>query len=91
MNIHGVVNHVRVVEKLDLSLQNISLGIQLPLLQELQQREHKMPVQMRRYTRCQVVLRRHVVAEDFGFAAAPVDRLILERTKMLIGFRPLSF
>lgn len=61
MNVHGIINHVRVIKKHDLRLQNISLGIQPYLLQEFKQREHKMPVKMRCYPRRQVVLRRHLL------------------------------
>lgn len=65
MNVHGVVDHISVVKQLDLRLQNILLGVQSSLLQEFKKREHQMTVQLRRYPRCQVVLRRHC----FGFSS----------------------
>lgn len=65
VNVHGVVDHISVVKQLDLRLQNILLGVQSSLLQEFKKREHQMTVQLRRYPRCQVVLRRHC----FGFSS----------------------
>ena len=81
VNIHGVINHISVVEKLNLRLQNIFLRIQPSLLQELEQWEHQMPVQIRRYPRRQVILRRHclrLLSDAVAAAAVATRRLILE-------------
>jgi len=51
VDVHSVVNHVGVVEKVDLRLQDVVVVVELPLLQELQEREHKVPVEIRRHPR----------------------------------------
>lgn len=39
MNIHGVVDHVGLVEKLDLPFKDLFVGVKLMLLKEFEQRE----------------------------------------------------
>lgn len=53
--IHGIINHVRLAEELDLSLEYLFVIVQLPLLQELKQRKYQVPVQLWRYLPCQIV------------------------------------
>ena len=55
MDVHGVVDHVGVVEELDLGLQDVVVVVQLALLEELEQREHQVPVQIRSDPRGEVV------------------------------------
>lgn len=59
VNVHGVVNHVSVIKQIDFGLENILLGVQPFLLQELKQREHEMPVELGRNPLRQIVFRRH--------------------------------
>lgn len=48
MDVHGVINHVGFVEKFDLGLEDLLVGVKLPLLKKLKERENKMAVQIRR-------------------------------------------
>lgn len=48
MDVHGVINHVGLIEKLDFGLEDLLIGVKLPLLKELKERENKMTVQIRR-------------------------------------------
>lgn len=52
MDVHGVVDHVGLVEELDLGLENLLIWVQLTLLKELQKREHQVSVEVRRDSRC---------------------------------------
>jgi hypothetical protein len=61
VDIHRIVHHVRLPEKLDLRLQDLVIRIQLLVLQKLQEREHKMPVEVRRDGCCEIILR-HIAA-----------------------------
>lgn len=51
MDVHGVVDNVGLVEELDLGLEDLLIGVKLPLLKELHQWEHKVPVQVGRDAR----------------------------------------
>lgn len=51
MDVHGVVDHVGLVEELDLGLEDLLIGVKLPLLKELHQWEHKVPVKVGRDAR----------------------------------------
>lgn len=55
MDVHGVVDHVGLAQELDLRLEDLLVGIELPLLEELQHREHQMPVEIWRDPRREVV------------------------------------
>jgi len=57
VDVHGIVDHVGAAEEADLGLQELGLRVELPLLEELQQREHQVPVQLRCHQRREVVLR----------------------------------
>lgn len=58
VDVHRVVDHVRLVQELYLRFQNLLVGVHLPLLKKLQQRKHQMPVQIRSDSLRQIV-RRH--------------------------------
>jgi hypothetical protein len=51
VDVHGVVDHVGLVEELDLGLEDLLIGVKLPLLKELHQWEHKVPVKVGRDAR----------------------------------------
>ena len=51
VDVHGVVDHVGLVEELDLGLEDLLVGVELPLLEKLHQREHQVPVQVGRDAR----------------------------------------
>jgi len=57
VDVHGIVDHVGAAEEADLGLQELGLRVELPLLEELQQREHQVPVQLRCHQRREVMLR----------------------------------
>mgnify|MGYP003702951591 CR=1 FL=1 len=57
VDVHGAVDHVGAPEEADLRLEELLLRVEVPLLQELQQREHQVAVQVPRHPRRQVVLR----------------------------------
>jgi hypothetical protein len=57
VDVHGIVDHVGAVEEANLGLEDLAVGVELPLLQELKKREHQVAVQLRRHQRRQVVLR----------------------------------
>lgn len=57
VNIHGVIDHVSVVEELDLGLEYVFIRVHPSLLQELQQGEDEVPVKVRSRERCQIVCR----------------------------------
>jgi hypothetical protein len=56
VDVHGVVDHVRAVEEADLRLEDLLVLVELPLLQELEQRKHQVAVQLRRHERREVVV-----------------------------------
>lgn len=58
VDVHRVVDHVRLVQELYLRFQNLLVRVHLPLLKKLQQRKHQMPVQIRSDSLRQIV-RRH--------------------------------
>lgn len=47
VDVHGVINHVGLVEELDLGLEDLLIGVKLPLLKKLEERENKMTVKIR--------------------------------------------
>lgn len=55
MDVHGVVDHVGLAQELDLRLEDLLVGVELPLLEELQDGEHQVPVEVRRDARREVV------------------------------------
>lgn len=57
MDVHGVVDHVRFGQKLDLSLEDLVVGVNLLVLEKLQEREHEMAVQERRHLGGEVEVR----------------------------------
>lgn len=52
MDVHGVVDHVCLVEELDLRLEDLLIWVQLTFLKKLQQREDQVAVQVRRDALC---------------------------------------
>ncbi len=57
VNIHRVVHHIRLRQKLYLGFQDLVVSVQLLVLQKLKKREHEMPVEVWRYLCCQIILR----------------------------------
>lgn len=57
MDVHGVVDHVGLVEELDFGLEDLLVGVELALLEKLQQGEDQVAVEVRRDARRQVVVR----------------------------------
>jgi hypothetical protein len=57
VDIHGVIDHVGLVEKLDLRLEDLLVLMEPALLEKLQNWEDQVPVQVRRYARSEVVAR----------------------------------
>jgi hypothetical protein len=57
VDVHGVVDHVGLGQQLDLRLQDLVIAVDLLVLQKLQQREDEVPVQKRRHSGGEVVLR----------------------------------
>ena len=57
VDVHREVNHVCLLKQLDLSLEDLLVAVELLLLQELEQREHEVPVQVPTHPVRQVVLR----------------------------------
>ena len=47
MDVHGIINHVGLVEKLDFGLKDLVVLVELALLKELEKREDKVPVEVR--------------------------------------------
>ena len=44
VDVHCVINHVGLVQKLDLELEDLLIGVKLTLLEELEYGEHKVSV-----------------------------------------------
>ena len=44
VDVHGVINHVGLVQKLDLELEDLLIGVKLTLLEELEDGEHQVTV-----------------------------------------------
>lgn len=57
MDVHGVVDHIGLAEELDLGLEDLVLGVELALLEELKQGEDKVAVKVRSDPGGEVVVR----------------------------------
>ncbi len=57
VNIHRVVHHIRLRQKLYLGFQDLVVSVQLLVLQKLKKREHEMSVEVWRHLCCQIILR----------------------------------
>ncbi len=57
VNIHRVVHHIRLRQKLYLGFQDLVVSVQLLVLQKLKKREHEMSVEVWSHLCCQIVLR----------------------------------
>ena len=68
MDVHGVVDHVRHAQKLDLGLQDVVVLVETAFLEEFEQGEDEVAVEMRGDSRGEVVAR-HGSALGFWFRA----------------------
>lgn len=57
VDVHGVIDHVSLVEELDLGFENLVILIQLAFLEEFEERENEMPVEVGRDARGEIVKR----------------------------------
>mmetsp|Transcript_5623 Transcript_5623/g.25342 ORF Transcript_5623/g.25342 Transcript_5623/m.25342 type:complete len:241 (-) Transcript_5623:165-887(-) len=76
VDVRGEIEHVRLLQQRDLRLEDLSLGVHLLGLEELEQREHQVAVQVLAELRRQVVLGRvgsHGVRSDRS--ATPLSNL----------------
>lgn len=55
MDIHSVVYHVGLAEKLDFGLEDLTIIVELPVLEEFEHRKDQVAVQVRRDARREIV------------------------------------
>ena len=56
-DVHGVINHISVVEELNFEFEDVFVGVKTSLLEELEEGEDEMPVEIGGDSWCQIVVR----------------------------------
>lgn len=57
VDVHGIVNHVSLIKKIDLGLEDELIGVELALLKKFKKRKDQVAIEVRCNSRGQVVCR----------------------------------
>ncbi len=74
VNIHRVVHHIRLRQKLYLGFQDLVVSVQLLVLQKLKKREHEMSVEVWSHLCCQIILRHRSTKQKKKKKPSPTNK-----------------